>query len=50
MFETWSRVHKLPKLVTVPVTPGFRDPQGFEAPGDGGRAVAVRGLGEIVEK
>jgi hypothetical protein len=32
------------------VTPGFRDPQGFEVPGDGGRVVAVRGLEETVEK
>jgi hypothetical protein len=32
------------------VTPGFRDPQGFEAPGDGGGATAVRGPGETVER
>jgi hypothetical protein len=43
-----SRAYKSQRLIGLLVSPGFREPQGFEAPGDGGRATAVRGLGGSV--
>jgi hypothetical protein len=45
-----KKIYKLQRLIKLLVTPGFRDPQGCEAPGDGGGATAVRGPGETVER